>query len=172
MSPFWKIICKLKPILPKCYADSKTRLVPSIVVLQHLRPPPKKRKWNSVILDDVFGCIHTTTDLKSEIHRYLNELAEPTETRILEYWHRKQDIYPSLSATAKCFLAIPATSASSERVFSKSKTIVGPQRASLSATSIEHTLCLKEWYRSTGNLDSLPYDEKDFDDDFGQPEYC
>ncbi|KAI9604444.1 hypothetical protein KEM48_000757 [Puccinia striiformis f. sp. tritici PST-130] len=84
---------------------------------------------------DVFGCIHTTTDLKSEIHRYLNELAEPTETRILEYWHR-------------------------------------PQRASLSATSIEHTLCLKEWYRSTGNLDSLPYDEKDFDDDFGQPEYC
>ncbi|KAI9601229.1 hypothetical protein H4Q26_001038 [Puccinia striiformis f. sp. tritici PST-130] len=121
---------------------------------------------------DVFGCIHTTTDLKSEIHRYLNELAEPTETRILEYWHRKQDIYPSLSATAKCFLAIPATSASSERVFSKSKTIVGPQRASLSATSIEHTLCLKEWYRSTGNLDSLPYDEKDFDDDFGQPEYC
>ncbi|KAI7949673.1 hypothetical protein MJO28_008494 [Puccinia striiformis f. sp. tritici] len=121
---------------------------------------------------DVFGCIHTTTDLKSEIHRYLNELAEPTETRILEYWHRKQDIYPSLSAMAKCFLAIPATSASSERVFSKSKTIVGPQRASLSATSIEHTLCLKEWYRSTGNLDSLPYDEKDFDDDFGQPEYC
>ncbi|PLW40458.1 hypothetical protein PCANC_09345 [Puccinia coronata f. sp. avenae] len=53
---------------------------------------------------------------------------------------------------AQCYLAIPATSAPSERVFSKCKAIVGPQRASLSSESIEHLLCLKEWYRTIATI--------------------
>jgi hypothetical protein len=120
---------------------------------------------NSSLLTDVFGCVQRSTNLDSEIHQYLHELTEPADTKVLDYWHRKQEIYPSLSAMASCFLAIPATSASSERVFSKSKTIVGAQRSSLSATSIEQLLCLKEWYRSTGNLDPLPYEHEPEDSD-------
>jgi hypothetical protein len=125
---------------------------------QSQAPRLRQPKQNSAILSDVFGCVQRSTDLDAEIHQYLHELAEPAETMVLEYWNRKQDVYPSLAAMATCFLAIPATSASSERVFSKSKNIVGPQRSSLSPTSIEHLLCLKEWYRTTGNLDPLPYE--------------
>ncbi|KNZ62002.1 uncharacterized protein VP01_13266g1, partial [Puccinia sorghi] len=56
---------------------------------------------------------------------------------------------------ARCFLAIPATSAPSEQVFSQCKTVVGPHCRSLSGESIEHLLCLKEWYYSMRTLDPM-----------------
>ncbi|KAA1088851.1 hypothetical protein PGTUg99_032414 [Puccinia graminis f. sp. tritici] len=48
---------------------------------------------------------------------------------------------------ASCYLGIPATSAPSKQVFSRSKTIIGPQRHSLSSSAIKHLLCVKEWYQ-------------------------
>ncbi|PLW26518.1 hypothetical protein PCANC_23590 [Puccinia coronata f. sp. avenae] len=86
-------------------------------------------------------------DLNDEIRQYIAEVKEPSHTNILYYWANHTKVYPSLSEMAKCFLAIPATSAPSERVFSKSKTIFGSQRHSLSSSSVEHLLCVKEWYQ-------------------------
>jgi hypothetical protein len=48
---------------------------------------------------------------------------------------------------AKCFLGIPATSAPSKRVFSKSKTVIGLQQHSLSLSSLKHLVCVKDWYQ-------------------------
>ncbi|KAA1125416.1 hypothetical protein PGTUg99_050024 [Puccinia graminis f. sp. tritici] len=117
------------------------------------------------ILADIFGGDQVASDLAAEIRNYLAESNEPQKTEVLDYWRRKQSLYPLLAAMARCYLAIPATSAPSERVFSRSKTVIGPHRGSLNPTSIEHLLCLKDWYRTIGTLDPTPYDIGDLEGD-------
>ncbi|PLW57257.1 hypothetical protein PCANC_02428 [Puccinia coronata f. sp. avenae] len=107
----------------------------------------KKAKPMSAIESDVWGESTVANDLNDKIRQYIAEVKEPSHTNILYYWANHTKVYPSLSEMAKCFLAIPATSAPSERVFSKSKTIFGSQRHSLSSSSVEHLLCVKEWYQ-------------------------
>ncbi|PLW14034.1 hypothetical protein PCANC_17077 [Puccinia coronata f. sp. avenae] len=53
---------------------------------------------------------------------------------------------------ARTFLAIPATSAASERVFSKGRRIVSWQRSSLNPKSVEELLCVKEWYQLPNSM--------------------
>jgi hypothetical protein len=84
-------------------------------------------------------------DLKSEIQAYFKARLEGSHIQVLNYWRSNELISPSMAAMAKCFLAIPSTSAPSKQVFLQCKTVFGPQRASLSPQSIEHLLCLKEW---------------------------
>ncbi|KAH9442095.1 hypothetical protein Pst134EB_028364 [Puccinia striiformis f. sp. tritici] len=69
------------------------------------------------------------------------------DSDILYYWAQHTKIYPLLSLMAHCYLGIPATSTPSEQVFSQSKTIIRSQQHSLSSASIEHLLCVKEWYQ-------------------------
>ncbi|KAI9609839.1 hypothetical protein KEM48_002705 [Puccinia striiformis f. sp. tritici PST-130] len=81
---------------------------------------------------DIFGEASIANDLDAEINQYLSE-------------HTK--IYPLLSLIVRCYVRIPATSAPSEQVFSPSKTSIRSQQHSLSSASIEHLLCVKEWYQ-------------------------
>ena len=73
---------------------------------------------------------------------YLTETTEYQLVDILNYFIRQEKTFPSLSR-----MAIPETLAANQQVFSKSKAIIGPQRANLDSTSIEQLLCLKEWAR-------------------------
>jgi len=50
---------------------------------------------------------------------------------VLAWWKSQKDIYPKLSLLAKTILAIPATSALSERVFSTAGLTVNAKRSSL-----------------------------------------
>ncbi|PLW14599.1 hypothetical protein PCANC_20414 [Puccinia coronata f. sp. avenae] len=119
------------------------------------------------VLADVFNNELSFNNLTAEIKDYLNAKVESSITDILEYWCIKTSIYPSLAGMAQCYLAVPATRAPLEQVFSHCKNIVGPQHGSLSPTSIGNLLCLKEWYQSVGTLDPAPYDKMDdgFDSD-------
>jgi hypothetical protein len=49
---------------------------------------------------------------------------------------------------AKDYLAIPATSAPAERIFSSAADVVTPDRACLAADTIQAVMCLKHWYHS------------------------
>lgn len=104
--------------------------------------------------DAIYGDRDNNHDqsIATEISRYFSELAEPRESDVLAFWKAREDIYPALAKMAMIFLAIPATSSPSEGVFSKTKNILGPQRASLSSLNVEVLLCLKDWYRSFGPL--------------------
>jgi len=58
--------------------------------------------------------------LKKEIDRYLDEILmerDNNENKVAQYWRSKQYDYKLISQMARDFLAIPATSAPSERVF-------------------------------------------------------
>jgi hypothetical protein len=95
-------------------------------------PPEKTKKLNSV---------------EAKISQYLKEEPEQEGTSILQYWFTRRKKFPTLAKMARIFLAIPATSAASERVFSKGRRIVLWQRSSLKPQSLEELLCVKEWYQ-------------------------
>ncbi|PLW09422.1 hypothetical protein PCANC_17622 [Puccinia coronata f. sp. avenae] len=95
-------------------------------------PPEKTKKLNSV---------------EAKISQYRKEEPEQEGTSILQYWFTRRKKFPTLAKMARIFLAIPATSAASERVFSKGRRIVSWQRSSLKPQSLEELLCVKEWYQ-------------------------
>jgi hAT family C-terminal dimerisation region len=49
---------------------------------------------------------------------------------------------------ARDYLAIPATSAPAERIFSSAADLITPDRASMTSETINAVMCLKHWYRS------------------------
>jgi hypothetical protein len=119
----------------------------------------------TTVVKKVFTAGQATDDLDLEIRKYFQAKIEGEHINVLDYWRTNQSIFLSMAAMARCFLAIPATSAPSEQVFSKCKAVIGPQRASLSPQSIEHLLCLKEWYCSFGTVDPAPYNTDPLDSD-------
>ena len=53
-----------------------------------------------------------------------------------------------LAAMARDYLAVPATSCSSERLFSAAGNIISEKRSRLGTDTVRALLCLKDWYKS------------------------
>jgi hypothetical protein len=84
-------------------------------------------------------------DLDPEWKCWMNEQTLGPKTDVLKFWASKQYQYPILAAIAKDHLAIPATSAESERVFSVGGDIVTKKRNRLSPCTLRHLICLRNW---------------------------
>ncbi len=65
---------------------------------------------------------------------------------LLNYW--KHSKFNELSKMAKFYRTIPATSVSSEALFSKAGQTVTDLRASLKPKSVRNTLVLRDWFRN------------------------
>ncbi|KFY45043.1 hypothetical protein V494_01172 [Pseudogymnoascus sp. VKM F-4513 (FW-928)] len=63
-----------------------------------------------------------------EWRRWFKEYGVDRNTNILKYWQAKQYQYPVISRIARDYLAIPASSAASERIFSVGGDIVTKKR--------------------------------------------
>jgi hypothetical protein len=63
-----------------------------------------------------------------EWKRWILEPRPGQQTNILKYWLAKQYMYPIVAQIARDHLAIPATSAASERVFSNGSDIITKKR--------------------------------------------
>ncbi|PLW35605.1 hypothetical protein PCANC_19056 [Puccinia coronata f. sp. avenae] len=81
-------------------------------------PPPKKSCQNNFRLS-LRKPVAPVDGIKTEITKYLKDDPEDEDLNFLSYWVGRQKTYPMLAQMAQKFLAIPATSAASERVFSK-----------------------------------------------------
>ena len=64
------------------------------------------------------------TEAKCEVALYCEEEIVPEDSDILEYWKTNRKKFPLRSKLARKFLCIPASSATSERVFSKAGNVV------------------------------------------------
>jgi hypothetical protein len=84
-------------------------------------------------------------DTETELTRYLKLPLMPRETNIYNFWKAKQFEFPIISKIAGDFLAIPATSAPSECVFSVGSDIVTKKRNRLTGDSVRMIMCLKDW---------------------------
>ena len=80
-----------------------------------------------------------------EWRRWLKENGVDRDTDILKYWQAKQYQYPVISRIARDYLAIPASSAASERIFSVGGDIVTKKRNRLLPTTLRYLLCLRDW---------------------------
>jgi hypothetical protein len=64
----------------------------------------------------------------------------------LIFWKKKCDSYPKLSKMARDFFAIPATSAPSERCFSKARSLLPYTRNRLGPSKIQEQMLLDSWF--------------------------
>ncbi|XP_065323437.1 uncharacterized protein LOC135930548 [Gordionus sp. m RMFG-2023] len=80
-----------------------------------------------------------------EISKYVDEATISIDTNPLDWWKLNKNRYPVLSKIARDYLAIPATSPSSERTFSEGRYVITDQRCSLDEHTIQACLCLKSW---------------------------
>ena len=76
-----------------------------------------------------------------EVKRYLDEPIAIKTTNVLEWWKHNKDRFPNLAAMAQDFLAIPATSVTSEQMFSCAGRIIDDSRASLDVNTIAALMC-------------------------------
>ena len=69
----------------------------------------------------------------------------PSDADPLTWWNGNQIPFPRLSIMARDILAIPATSASSERAFSGGRLVMPFNRTRLDSKTMTALLCLRNW---------------------------
>ena len=82
--------------------------------------------------------------IRKEMKRYESFSNPGKNVNILEWWKTHEGVFPLLASLAKKILAIPASSAKSERVFSTGGNIVTPKRKRLSPRNVQNLNVIKE----------------------------
>ena len=67
----------------------------------------------------------------------------PEDHNVMQWWHSAEHAYPALRTHALMVLAVPASSASSERLFSAAGRVLEKRRQSLSAKSVDAILFVR-----------------------------
>jgi zinc finger BED domain-containing protein 1 (E3 SUMO-protein ligase ZBED1) len=86
--------------------------------------------------------------LNSEVEQWLNQPVLPLDTppdKIKAYMQSKAYEFPIITQIARDYLAIPATSAPSERVFSIAGNLISKKRTSIASENVRYVLCLRAW---------------------------
>ncbi|CAB4431869.1 unnamed protein product [Rhizophagus irregularis] len=100
-------------------------------LLSHIFKKRKKRK----------------TERDDELKSYFREPTISKSTDVLAWWKVQEANYSNLSKMALDYLAIPATSAPVERIFSSGTDLVTQKRCSLKGETIRELMCLKSWWK-------------------------
>ena len=85
-----------------------------------------------------------TSQIRKEMDRYESFSTVEKQASVLSWWKRMTNALPILSEFARSVLAIPASSAKSERVFSKGGNIVTVKRTRLNPKKVEKILIIQE----------------------------
>lgn len=83
------------------------------------------------------------SSVKAELIRYMQVSSDEEEADCLGFWKRHAKVFPRLYLATMRVLAVPATSAPVERVFSHGGLIMRPHRAWLSARTLSCLIFLK-----------------------------
>jgi len=84
--------------------------------------------------------------LSDEVQTYLYDTATPKwDDDPAAWWRANNQRFPVLAKMARDYLAIPGTSASSERAFSKAGLLITDRRTRLGAASIKACILLQSW---------------------------
>ena len=76
-----------------------------------------------------------------EISRYIECRVKPTEAEcILGWWKKNASSFPKLATVARFILAIPSSSAASERSFSAAGQTISDRRTNLSPDTVDDIL--------------------------------
>jgi hypothetical protein len=94
-------------------------------------------------MQEFAGDVHDDSD---EIDRYINtKLPFTKDDTLLGWWNNHSLIFPQLALLAKSLLGVPASSATSERVFSASGRILEKRRQSLNPDVVDDILIIRNF---------------------------
>ncbi|KAK3108517.1 hypothetical protein FSP39_009667 [Pinctada imbricata] len=93
-------------------------------------------------LDDVIcvgeSRLDTTNVIDLEVANYFSTVTDTNENQtLLQWWMQNESVYPHVSILAKKYLAIPASSVPSERVFSLAGILINKKRSRLSPDNVD-----------------------------------
>ena len=111
--------------------------------------PRKKAKFSEDWLDDVMitgeqPAVSKIDAIRLEMDRYLAEASIQLKDDPLQWWKQRESIFPNVAKFAKKYLAIPASSVPSERIFSLAGNIVSRRRATLKPDNVDMLVFLKK----------------------------
>jgi hypothetical protein len=104
------------------------------------------RRETGTIERRIYG--QRSTRVINELRAYLEEPAEDQDMDSLSYWRVKKGRWPRLAAMARDYLAVPATSASSERCFRTGRDLLAINRMSMVPETMEASMILRSLIRS------------------------
>ncbi|CAF1387580.1 unnamed protein product [Rotaria sordida] len=113
--------------------------------------PPKRKKNNLIMESDAMGefagAVEGSSDDESdEVERYLNtKIPFTKDDTLLKWWSKHSLIFPQLAVLAKSLFGVPASSATSERVFSSSSRILEKRRQSLNPDVVDDMLMIRNF---------------------------
>jgi hypothetical protein len=82
-------------------------------------------------------------ELLTEVDHYLRESSLVMDECALKWWLSKRNCYPVLFEMARVYLAIPASSAPSERVFSVGSLVLSEKRRQLHENRVARLMFMK-----------------------------
>ena len=108
--------------------------------------PTKKMKLLNYM--SIYSDLSTTSDkistsINKQVENYLSLVNTPGDINTRDFWLKYEAELPDLAAYAKHLLAVPATSAPVERIFSVGGAILRPARRRLSDKNFEILMFLK-----------------------------
>src|SRR5450432_393723 len=89
--------------------------------------------------------LRNAIDFETEYTKWTKQQPMQRDTDILCYWASKEYEFPIVARMARDHLAIPATSAPSEYVFSVGSDIITKKRNRLGGDNTRRLLCLRDW---------------------------
>lgn len=98
--------------------------------------------WKKAKQDLLSKHVNATSNPDREIQQYRCLSIAPDD--VLAWWCTQQETYPRLSMLARVILALPATSASSERIFSTAGLMVNAKRSSLAPSAVDKIVFVHE----------------------------
>lgn len=113
----------------------------------------KRAKRNDISVDDVLKEFVNNQDSSSNDEEKFDEVMEYLKLKVnfqtgedlLAWWKKHSTIFPKLSRLAAALLSIPASSTTSERVFSETGRILEARRQQLSPESLDSLVFLRNF---------------------------
>lgn len=114
-----------------------------------------KNEWQSkykpIIDDDVMPtpgfCLFRPRARQDQLEEYVAEAPADETVNVLHYWRSRDPQWPELARMARRYMAIPASSAPSERCFSAARYTVPFQRNRLHPLMFKKSVLLQSWIK-------------------------
>lgn len=95
---------------------------------------------------------HNQPKASNEVEEYLKEDMISFNQCPLNWWLNKKNKYPILAKMARIYLAVPATSTSSERLFSDAGNLLSAKRSKMNSELFQHIMFLKRNAIKVGSI--------------------
>ena len=131
-------------ILRKYYEEYQENYSPTPIESRTASPIPSELSTNPIYKPRLFSIFEQNQPKATdEVEEYLREDKIPFEQCPFNWWLNKKNKYPVLAKMARIFLAIPATSTSSERLFSDAGNLLTSKRTKIDSELFKRMMFLK-----------------------------